>query len=407
MNSIERPELVAPAGDLEKLETAVRFGADAVYVGGGDFSLRAPSTAFTLAELKNGIRFAHEHSVKVYLALNIYAFDSDLEKMIDYYQEARRLGIDAVIVSDPGVISMINQLGGNTRIHLSTQANTTNSEAVKFWLNHGIKRIVLARELNIHQIGEIKEKVPGAELEIFAHGAMCVSYSGRCLLSKHMSNRSANRGDCSQPCRWEYDLREVNREERFTIEEDQQGTYILNSKDLCLIEHLPELINAGVGSFKIEGRMKTPYYVAAVTRVYRQAIDQYCADPNSYVVRPEWLDELAKVSHRPYGTGFYFSSAEELEYTGGSAYIRGYDFVGTVLEHDEHHQRILVAARNLFKQGDELEVLDPHDPQVKTLPVTWLKKENGEAIAEAHNQYHVFIPASAKISRYSILRRRR
>lgn len=406
MYSIERPELVAPAGDLEKLQTAVRFGADAVYVGGGNYSLRAASTAFTLEELKNGIRFAHEHNVKVYLALNIYAFDSDLEKMLEYYRSAVKLGIEAVIVADPGIFSLISQLGGSHRVHLSTQANTTNSEAVKFWFNQGISRIVLARELNINQIREIKAKVPGAELELFVHGAMCVSYSGRCLLSKHLTGRSANRGDCSQPCRWEYTIQETGRAEALPIEEDRHGTYIMNSKDLCLIEHLPELISAGVNSFKIEGRMKTPYYVAVVTRIYRQAIDQYCARPESYQVRPEWLDELSKVSHRPYTTGFYFNE-NELEYTAASAYIRGYDFVGTVLAQNETTGQLTVAARNNFKKGDELEILDPHDPAVKELTVSWIKKENGEMLEEAHNQYQVFLPASAKIGNYSILRRRR
>lgn len=403
---INVPELVAPAGDLEKLETAIRFGADAVYVGGGDYSLRTNQTAFGLNDLKNGIRFAHENGKKIYLALNIYAFDHDLPKMLDYYQTAARLGIDAVIVSDPGVIYLINQLGGNTKIHLSTQANTTNSEAVKFWLNQGIGRIVLARELNLNQIKEIKGKVPYAELEIFIHGAMCVSYSGRCLLSKYMSGKSANRGDCTQPCRWEYDLKEINRNESFSISQDQRGTYLLNSRDLCLIEHIPELINSGINSFKIEGRMKTPYYVAVVTRAYRQAIDQYCNNPLNYQTRLEWIDELAKVSHRPYTTGFYFSE-NELEYTFESAYIRGYDFVGTVLDYDQDKAQIQVSVRNFFEQADELEIVDPHNPEIIKLPVSWIKRDTGEIIEKAHNQYTVFLPASAKISKHSLIRRRK
>jgi U32 family peptidase len=258
-------ELLAPAGNLEKLKAAVRFGAGAVYCAAGPYSLRAPETSFSLSELAAGISFAHQHRCKVYVAMNIFAFDDDLDKMTAYLKEAALLGIDAVIVSDPGVIYRIRQLGIDVKIHLSTQANTTNSAGVKFWASQGVRRIILARELSLPRIRMIKDNAPEMELEILAHGAMCIAYSGRCLLSKFMTGHSANRGRCTQSCRWEYHLRETTRRAEQTICEDTKGTYILNSRDLCMIEHIPEIAAAGIDSIKIEGRMKSVYYVAAVT----------------------------------------------------------------------------------------------------------------------------------------------
>jgi len=405
-------ELLAPAGNLEKLKTAVRFGADAVYCGGGAFSLRAPGTAFSLEDLAEGVCFAHDHNSRVYLALNIFAFDDDLEAMLKYYREAAGLGIDAVIISDPGFLMLVNELGYDPKIHLSTQVNTMNSDAVKFWQKQGVDRIVLARELSLDQVRNIKEKVPEMELEVFAHGAMCMAYSGRCLLSSFLSSRSANRGDCNQPCRWEYSLKEKKREDEFTIQEDARGTYILNSLDLCMIEHIPELAAAGVDGLKIEGRMKTAYYVAAVTKVYRAALDSFHADRENYCFNPGWLEELKKVSHRPFTTGFYLPERkEQTERYESSAYIRGYDFVGTIDEHNREEQILRIKARNRFAVGDELEILDPAREDVIAVKVGQItSSESGEQLDAAHNSYVVDIPLTGKdnpaISKQSIIRRK-
>jgi putative protease len=406
---IKRPELLIPAGDLEKLQTAVRFGADAVYVGAGPYSLRAHQTAFDIQELKAGILFAHEHGVKVYLAMNIFAFDEDLDKMMDYLKEAIHVGIDIVIVSDVGLISLIQQLDEDIKIHLSTQTNTLNSEAVKFWHNHGLKRIVLGREVSLEQVKKIKERVPKIELELFVHGAMCISYSGRCLLSKHMTGRSANKGECTQPCRWEYNLKEANRpNEEYLMQEDGRGIYIMNSRDLCLIEHIPKLIKAGLDSLKVEGRMKSSYYVALVTKIYRQAIDTYSADPEKYQYNQKWREELEKISHRQYTTGFYFEEAEKENIIDGS-YIRNYDFVGTVENFYSEKKELEVKVRNYFSIGDELEILDPKVNEIKKFKVGKIKTAKHEYIDEAHNQYHVFldIDITEEISKFSLLRRKR
>ncbi|MGM0652147.1 MAG: peptidase U32 family protein [Bacillota bacterium] len=405
-------ELLAPAGNLEKLKTAVRFGADAVYCGGGAFSLRASDTAFSLDDLAKGIHFAHEHNCRVYLALNIFAFDHDLHTMLQYYREAAGLGIDAVIISDPGFLMLVNELGDDVKIHLSTQVNTMNSASVKFWQKQGVDRIVLARELSLDQIRKIKENVPEMELEAFVHGAMCMAYSGRCLLSSFFSSRSANRGDCNQPCRWEYSLKEKQREDEFTIEEDARGTYILNSRDLCMIEHVPELAAAGVDGLKIEGRMKTAYYVAAVTKAYRTALDSFHADSKNYHFNLRWMEELKKVSHRPFTTGFYFPEKnEQTERHDSSAYIRGYDFVGTVDDHNREKRLLKVKARNRFTVGDQLEILDPTREEVLALKVGQIiSSKSGEQLHAAHNSYLVDIPLVSDIkpaiSEHSILRRK-
>lgn len=405
-------ELLAPAGNLEKLKMAVRFGADAVYCGAGSYSLRAPETSFSLSELTEGIRFAHAHSCRVYLAMNIFPFDEDIEAMIAYFKEAVVLDIDAVIVSDPGILDRISQIGSGVKIHLSTQANTTNSESVRFWQKQGVDRIVLARELNLPQISTIREKVPQIELEAFVHGAMCIAYSGRCLLSKFLNNRSANLGYCTQPCRWEYHLKETSRLEEQIIHEDTRGTYILNSRDLCMIEHIPELAAAGVDSLKIEGRMKTAYYVADVTRVYRTALDSFYKTGAQYRFNPEWLEELAKVSHRPYTTGFYLpEKGDETEYTADAAYVRGYDFVGVVHGHNPGSRSLQVSVRNRISEGDLLEILDPGCPDIITGRVEQITdKMTGKILDQAHNGYAVnllFDELSHKIvNKESLIRRK-
>jgi U32 family peptidase len=405
-------ELLAPAGNLEKLKTAVRFGANAVYCGAGSFSLRAADTSFNLEELAEGIGFAHRHGCRVYLALNIFPFDDDFSGMEDYLKQAVLLGVDAVIISDPGVLSMVRSLNSGVKIHLSTQANTTNSRSARFWYEQGVDRIVLARELSLDRISAIKQAVPDLELEIFIHGAMCMSYSGRCLLSSFLSNRSANRGLCSQPCRWDYTLREVKRDEELTLSEDKRGTYILNSRDLCMIEHIPEIAETGIDSVKIEGRMKTAYYVAATTRVYRAAIDRFKDSGRQYTVEPQWREELNKVSHRPYTTGFYLPERQdETEETGDSSYIREYDFVGTVENHDPETGLIRVNARNRFLPGEVVEIIDPLNPEVVELYVQEITAaETGKVLSAAHNSYRVDLQFTAELRRLispeSILRRK-
>ncbi len=392
------------------MKTAVRFGADAVYCGGGSYSLRAADTSFNLADLEEGINFAHKYGCRVYLALNIFAFDEDIEAMMGYLTRAVAMGIDAVIVSDPGVIYRIREMGLKVMIHLSTQANTTNSLSARFWREQGVDRIVLARELSLSRTRAIKEKVPEMELEVFIHGAMCIAYSGRCLLSAFLSNRSANRGGCNQPCRWEYRLKEAMRDDELTIGEDERGAYILNSRDLCMIGHIPELAASGVDSLKIEGRMKTAYYVAAVTRIYRAALDEFKQKGAEYEYKPEWLAELKKVSHRPYTTGFYLPCEEvETEYTADSSYVRGYDFVGTVDEHDTEKSILRVKARNRFFTGDVLEILDPGNPEVIKLKADKIYDEKtGCEIEAAHNSYSVRIPIHTwrgpEISKHSVIR---
>lgn len=398
-----KPELLIPAGDLERLETAIRFGADAVYVGAGNYSLRAQTSGFNNQELETGIQFAHKNKVKVYLAMNIYAYDEDLADMMEYLDKAVKAGIDAVIVSDPGLVSLIRQKHKKLKIHLSTQANTLNSEAVKFWAKQGVNRIVLGREVSLAQAKNIVRTARelSVEIELFVHGAMCISYAGRCLLSKHMTGRSANRGECTQPCRWEYRMKELNRpNEEFTAEQDWRNTYILNSKDLCMIEHIPELIDSGIDSFKIEGRMKSPYYAAITAKTYRKAIDQ------SPHYEPKWLEELEKVSHRQYTTGFYLGE-DDREKTDSSKYIRNYDFVGVV--ENSKKDEIEIKARNFFGIGDELEIIDPATEEIQKFKVNKIKTIKDEPLDSAHNEHHIFVETNiAKTaSKYSLLRRRR
>jgi len=408
--NLKTPELLIPAGDLEKLKTAARFGADAIYVGAGPYSLRAAQTSFNIRELTEGIAFAHKYNVKVYLAMNIFAFDDDFIKMKEYLKKAIKLKIDAIIISDPGLIPIIKTIDKKTKIHLSTQANTLNSYAVKFWKSQGIKRIVLGRELTLKQAINIKKNVPDIEIELFIHGAMCISYSGRCLLSKYLTGRSANRGECAHPCRWEYTIKEPSRaDEEFVLEQDTKNTYIMNSKDLCMIEYIPNLMASGINSFKIEGRMKSVYYVAIVTKIYREAIDSYMSDPKNYKYQPSWKEELEKISHRKYSTGFYLDEKDK-ENTESSAYTANYTFVGIVKKHSLKNNTLEVKCRNFCKDGDLLEVIDPN--KEKTVQFTILKiinKKNNKTIDKAHNSYHVILKTDLKlkISPYSLLRRKK
>jgi putative protease len=399
-----QPELLIPAGNLEKLRTALLYGADAVYVGVTGLSLRAASAEFDLADLRRGLHEAHQAGVKVYAALNTFARNDDLPRIAAVTEELAASGIDAVIVSDPGVLRQVRKVSPKLPIHLSTQANTTNSEAVRFWQEQGVSRVVLARELQLTEIAAAHREAPEVELELFIHGAMCVAYSGRCFLSAHRNRRSANRGDCTQPCRWEYAITESTRpNDPLLVENDGRYSYLLNSKDLCLIEYLPEILRAGVTSLKVEGRMKSAYYVALVTRTYRWALDAWRRDPENYVCRPEWLAELRKTSHRGYTTGFYFSDEMIYEMTPQQKYTKTYDLVGTVLEYQADRRRILVGVRNRLTADDEVELLLPQ----ATWPVAvdQMTDLNERPLEVAHNSYQVYFPVDGPVPVRAVLRR--
>ena len=326
-----KTELLIPAGNLEKLKTALLYGADAVYVGVEGLSLRASSSEMSMNDLATGVKDAHQKGVKVYAAANTFARNADLTRAVKIIPELAATGIDALIVSEPGMLKLARHAAPQLPIHLSTQANTTNIEAVNFWKDQGVRRIILARELNLKEIGEIAAAVPDMELEIFVHGAMCMAYSGRCYLSAFRNRRSANEGDCSQPCRWEYRLHESTRpDDPLILEEDDRYSYLLSSKDLCLIEHLPDVLAAGVTSLKIEGRMKSAYYVAIVTRAYRQALDALQRDKGKYRCRPEWLEELRTVSNRGYTTGFAFAEEKINETNPDIKYAQTHEPAGIV-----------------------------------------------------------------------------
>lgn len=358
----EQFELLAPAGDLEKLKIAIIYGADAVYFGGEMFSLRAGAGNLTTEEMEEGIAFAHERGKRCYLTLNIFAHNEDIEPLTDYLRRIAPLGIDAFIVSDPGIVDLLQEIIPDAEIHLSTQANMTNYRTAGFWHKMGVKRLVLARELTFPEISSIREKIPAEmEIEAFVHGAMCISYSGRCLLSNFMIERDANRGMCAHPCRWKYSLVEEKRPgEYYPVEEDGRGTYILNSRDLCMIEHIPEIVESGIMSAKIEGRMKSIFYVATIVHAYRKAIDAYFADPENYQFDPAWMTELKKVSHREFTTGFYFNQPTNKDQNyQTSAYTREYSFVGLVKAYDKETGFALVEQRNKMVIGDEIEIFGP------------------------------------------------
>lgn len=354
-----KPELLAPAGNFEKLEIAVHYGADAVYLAGNDFSLRNFSGNFSEPELIHAVAFAHQHKVKAYLACNIYSRNHEQKKIKAFLSQTGKIGPDAVIISDPGILLLAKDIIPHIPVHLSTQANTTNINAVEFWYRLGVKRVNLARELSLSEIREIATHSP-METEVFVHGAMCISYSGRCLLSSFLSGRDSNRGLCSHPCRWKYAVVEEFRPDQYhPVLEDERGTYIFNSKDLCMIEHIPELIRAGITSLKIEGRMKGINYLASVVKTYRNAIDRYISTPETYKTDPEWLSELYRVFHREYCTGFYFDKPDET--------LQNYDnrhkgeihgFVGKIIGMDTP-QNYIVEIRNKISLGDFIEILSP------------------------------------------------
>jgi len=354
-----KPELLAPAGNMEKLKIAVHYGADAVYLGGEAFGLRNKADNFSVDEMRVALDFCHAKDVKAYLTINSYPRNESLPELENYLSQIAPLPFDAYIVADPGVIDAVRQVSPERELHLSTQANTINWRSARFWQQQGVSRINLAREMSLDNIRETVSRVPAMEFEAFVHGALCISYSGRCLISSMLTGRDANQGECTHPCRWSYHLVEESRPgEYFPVVEDENGTFIFNSRDLCLLEHIPALVASGVHSLKIEGRMKGINYVASVLRVYRQALDEYLANPIGWRCRSEWLDELAKLSHRGYTTGFLFGEPRNVGQEYQSAYIRSHDFIG-VVDEVRSDGTILVSVRNRIKAGDIIECIGP------------------------------------------------
>ncbi|MBR3146551.1 MAG: U32 family peptidase [Eubacterium sp.] len=404
----DRIELLAPAGDPEKLRIAIEYGADAVYFGGEDFSLRSQSDNFTDDDIRECVEYAHERGRKCYLTLNIYAHNGDIEPMHSYLERIKDIDIDAFLVSDPGVLSLLKSVIPGAHIHLSTQANMTNHMAAEFWKNEGVERLVLARELSLEEIRDIHDKVD-IELEAFVHGAMCISYSGRCLLSNFMSGRDANKGLCSHPCRWNYALMEEKRPgEYFPVEEDSRGTYFMNSHDLCMIEHIPDLIESGLSSLKIEGRMKSVYYVAATVRAYRLAIDAYYDDPEGCKPDSELLDEVGKASHRNFTTGFFYGDpGDSAQNYSSSNYIKDYSFTGKVISYDEETGLALVEQRNKMSEGETIEIFGPGRSGFSQILREMYDAESGERLESCpHAQQMIRIRMDQPVRENYLIRKK-
>ena len=404
---MRKTELLIPAGSLEVLKIAVLYGADAVYIGGEAFGLRAKAQNFSLEEMGEGIRFAHSRGVKVYVTANILAHNRDLVGVEEYFRELKELGPDALIISDPGVFLIARRVLPGMEIHISTQANNTNYQTYRFWWELGAKRIVCARELSLEEIKEIRENIPREmEIESFIHGAMCISYSGRCLLSNFLAGRDANQGSCTHPCRWQYSLSEETRPgEYFPVFENERGTFIFNSKDLCMIEHIPELMEAGIDSFKIEGRMKTALYVAVTARTYRKAIDDFNQDPEVYRKNLGWYkEEIGKCTCRQFSTGFYFGKPGKADQIyENSTYIKNYTYLGTV-EEVSRDGLCRIEQKNKFSVGDVIQVMKP-DGRNLAATVKGIFNEDGKAQESApHAKQALWVDLGAELSQYDILR---
>ncbi len=407
MNQIE---LLAPAGDLEKLQTAVRYGADAVYFGGEMFSLRAGAGNFSVSEIGEAMDFLHKNGVRGYLTLNIYPHNEDIEPLRKYIDAIRDIPIDAFIVSDPGVMQLLREYIPDVEIHLSTQANTTSYLSANFWVSQGVKRIVAAREMSLQELAVMRTHLPDhVEIEAFVHGAMCISYSGRCLLSNFMAGRDANRGQCTHPCRWKYRLVEEKRPgEYYPIEEDARGSYIMNSRDMCMLDSLPDMIRAGVTSLKIEGRMKSAYYVATVISAYRKALDRYLEDPDSYEYDPAWFDELCKASHREFTHGFFYHKPTDKDQNYiTSDYVRDYSFIGVVKDFDPSTGETIVEQRNKFSVGDVIEIMEPRASYYEERILSILDEEGNSMESAPHPKQILRIPFDRTPAKHSILRKRK
>ncbi len=406
---MKKPELMIPASSLEVLKIAVMFGADAVYIGGEAFGLRAKAKNFTMEEMKEGIEFAHAHNVKVYVTANILAHNDDLEGVRAYFEELKTIKPDALIIADPAIFMIAKEVCPEIERHVSTQANNTNYGTYLFWHQLGAQRVVTARELSLAEIKEIRANIPDElEIETFIHGAMCISYSGRCLLSNYFVGRDANQGACTHPCRWKYAVVEEKRPgEYFPVYENERGTYIFNSKDLCMIEHIPDMVDAGIDSFKIEGRMKTALYVATVARTYRKAIDDYFESPEKYQANMPWyLDQISNCTYRQFTTGFFYGKpSEEAQIYDSNTYLREYTYLGIVGDQNEEGF-YRIEQRNKFSVGEEIEVMKPNGDNI-LVTVKAIRDENGAEMESApHPQQVLFIDLGQPLEKYDILRRK-
>lgn len=406
---MKRPELLVPAGSLEVLKIAVMYGADAVYIGGDAYGLRAKAKNFTLEEMAEGIAFAHAHQVKVYVTANIFAHNADLDGVREYFMQLGQILPDALIISDPGVFSIAKEVCPQIECHISTQANNTNYSSFLFWYRLGAKRVVAARELTLIELSEIREKIPEElEIEAFVHGSMCISYSGRCLLSNYFTGRDANQGECTHPCRWKYAVVEETRPgEYLPVYENERGTYLFNSKDLCMVGHIPELISAGVDSFKVEGRMKTALYIAVVARTYRKAIDDYMKSRQLYEENLPWYyEQISSCTYRQYTTGFFFGApSAETQIYDNSTYVKGYTFLGII---DDKNEAGLyqISQRNKFSVGEQIEVMKK-DGRNLNVTVRKIQDENGMQVQSApHPKQSLYLDLGCPLEKYDILRRK-
>ena len=405
---MKHPELLIPASSLEVLKTAVMFGADAVYIGGEAFGLRAKAKNFSMEEIREGIAFAHAHDVKVYITANILAHNGDLSGVRAYFEELKEIRPDALIISDPGVFMIAREVCPEIDIHISTQANNTNYGTYQFWHQLGARRVVTARELSMAELKEIREKAPAdLEMETFIHGAMCISYSGRCLLSNYFTGRDANRGACTHPCRWKYAIVEETRPgEYMPVYENERGTYIFNSKDLCMIEYIPELMESGIDSFKIEGRMKTALYVATVARTYRMAINDYRKDINLYKERiPFYKQEIAKCTYRQYTTGFFFGKPDEnTQIYESNTYCKEYTYLGTIT--DCKNGMYKIEQKNKFLVGDEVEIMKPDGRNIITKVLNITDEEGNSMESAPHPKQILYVDFGMELDRYDIIRQK-
>lgn len=405
--AMKKPELLVPASSLEVLKTAVRYGADAVYIGGEVFGLRAKAKNFSLEEMAEGVEFAHEHGVKVYVTANILAHNADIEPVKVYFNDLKKVKPDALIISDPAIFTIAKEVLPEMELHISTQANNTNYGTYNFWYNLGAKRVVSARELSIKEISEIRKNIPkDMEIETFVHGAMCISYSGRCLLSSFMTGRDANKGACTHPCRWKYAVVEENRPgEYMPIEENERGTYIFNSKDLCMIDHIPELVEAGIDSFKIEGRMKTALYVATVARTYRMAIDDYFENPDKYRDNiPKYKKLISQCTYRQYTTGFFFGKPDETtQIYDANVYERDYVYLGIVGDETAPLEYSL-EQKNKFYTGQKIEVMKPDGRDIEVEVVAIKDEEGNEMESCPHPKQKLTINLGMELDKGDILR---
>lgn len=404
-------ELLAPAGNMEKLKTAIIYGADAVYFGGELFSLRAGAGNLSIDEIREAMDFIHEHDVKGYMTINVYPHNDDIPPLKAYLEKIKEIPIDAFIVSDPGVMTIVKGIIPNAEIHISTQANTTNYMTAAFWVQQmGATRIVAAREMSLKELREMKKVLPpNTEIEAFVHGAMCMSYSGRCLLSNFMVGRDANRGSCTHPCRWKYSLVEEKRPgEYYPIEEDERGSYIMNSRDLCMLDKLPDLIDAGIYSLKIEGRMKSPFYVATVVSAYRAALDSYLDNPDTYEFQGKWFTELCKASHREFYHGFYYSKPDSSgQNYSSSDYTREYSFIGVVRGFESDTGLTVVEQRNKFSVGEDIEVFGPRTEYADEIVREMYDEDNNPIESAPHPQQVIKVKLSKTYPENFILRKKK